>query len=193
MHEGLLRQAAMPVPRVVLGLLLRPYSIGHELLIQADSSDFAKPETALISLVWICSNSWKENTRNRLDPLMSLKLWLWRRRCGRRDFKKELEKFQAYREEGSLEFPLSELIETDGRRRGRATGAPFLLKLQQFVCFHFKLSESEAWDYPFGMAKMHWSCMAEEEGGIKIRNEHDESFEAYIEEQERKGREQCQA
>jgi len=191
MHEDIVRRAAMPIPRVVLGLLLKPYSIGHELLIQTGPK-FETVEGALAGAVWLCANTWQENTRLRFDLFARLKIFLWRVRSCRCDMAQETLKLAEYRDEGSLEFPLSDVRLPDAPS-GRMCGASFLFSLHQWVRLNFHLKEDEAWDYKFGLAKIHWMADQEERGLLRIQNEHEVQFDAYIAEQERKGMEQCQA
>src|SRR5437660_1560903 len=83
MHEAALSRAALPAPTTVLGLRLRPFSLGHllwltrECVIESLAND-------LPAAVLICSQTWKELRANSCnsclpDPLLSLKMWLWRR------------------------------------------------------------------------------------------------------------------
>jgi hypothetical protein len=109
------------------------------------------------------------------------------------DFQKELEVFAKYRLEGSLEFPPSNVLHPHAGPPPRLPGCPMLLRLQQFLMLEFGLSESEAWDYPLGLAKMRFAAFWEQEGSFDIYNQHDADFDAFVAEQERKGAEQCQA
>lgn len=196
MHEPLLAQAALPAPAVVLGMLLRPYSLGHDLhLIREGNplsagSPFASQDH-LVQAVFICCHSWDEMRRAPHDPFIGPKLWLWRRRARKLDFKAELQNFIDYQRDGSLEFKLSDIAHTD-RKTPRAPGAPFLLRLHAFLMTHLRLTESQAWDYPYGLATMRWECHWEQEGGLDIYNAHDAEFDAYVAEQEAKGAAQCQ-
>src|SRR5262245_8354517 len=131
MHEEIVRRAAMPVSQVVLGLLLRPYSLGHELLIQTGPR-FETVEGALAASVLICANTWEENNRIQTDFFTRFKLWLWRIRCRKANFFREAAEFAKYREEGSLEFPLSDVADPDAPH-GRTLGASFLFCLHQFL------------------------------------------------------------
>lgn len=196
MHERLLSEAARPDPKVVLGMLLRPYSLGHELWLAKfgnplSDSDKATP-TQLSEAVLVCSHTWRQMDRLPWDPIINLKLWIWKRRSRHLDFKSELAKFTSYRTKGSLEFQLSEITDPS-RGSSRLPGTPFLLRLQQWLMLTFRLSEAESWDYPYGLAKMRWACFWEQEEGLKVYNAHDAEFDRFVEEQEKKGREQCQA
>ena len=84
MHEPLFARAARPAPAIVLGLLLRPFSIGHATLLHREDNPLAEgfestPEQ-LAEAALICSQTWAESLKMPFDPLISLKLWLWRRR-----------------------------------------------------------------------------------------------------------------
>ena len=114
MHEALLARAARPAPAIVLGLLMRPFSIGHHVLLiregnpLAESNDASAVKVAEAAL--ICSQSWEENARMPFDPLIGFKLWIWKRRVKAKigNMAAELLNFIQYRNEGSLEFPISE-------------------------------------------------------------------------------------
>jgi len=104
----------------------------------------------------------------------------------------EAVKFSTYRANGSLEFPLSDRV--DPRREpGPSPGTPFLLQLQQFLMLRFQMKEHEAWDYKYGLAKMHWTAYWEQEGGLRVKNAQEIEFEQFIAEQEAKGRAQWPA
>lgn len=71
----------MPQPVVCLGMLLRPYSIGHHLLLIRDGLLESEPDLPhLAQAVLICCQTWRENERMGFDALLDLKLWIWRRR-----------------------------------------------------------------------------------------------------------------
>src|SRR5881396_4296409 len=158
MHESVLSRAALSAPTVCLGMLLRPYSLGHELwLIRETNATLRGSIDGLSTAVLICSQSWDQLAeRRRFDPFLDFRFWLWKRAIKRMDSAKELKTFLAYRGEGLLEFPISELARAD-RGTSRLPGCPFILRLQQWLMREFRLTESEAWDYPVGLAKMRWA------------------------------------
>ena len=189
MHEEILRRSANPAPVVCLGLLLKPFSIGHAVLLDTPA---ASPSVALAAGVLICSNTWNQNRGMRLDPLLSLKTFCWelRRRWNRWNYTTEAALFRSYVQEGSLEFPPSEVV-SPGQESGRAQGSPFLLRLQQFLMLEFRMSESAAWDYPYGLAKCRWAAYWEAQNSLAVKNADEVQFERYIAEQEAKGAAQC--
>jgi hypothetical protein len=115
----------------------------------------------------------------RSDHLLGLKLWLWGRRTRKMSIAGELEKFLAYRADGLLEFPISQVARSD-RGNARLPGTPFILRLQQWLMSHFDLSEAAAWDYPVGLAKMRWAAHWEQEGGLDVYNAHEAEADASI-------------
>lgn len=186
MHEAALAQAALPAPVRCLGKSLRPYSIGHELwLLRESNSTMRGSIDGLPAAVLICSHTWSE--LKSLDThrwmKLDLALWRWRMRRVKYDLKSELAKFLAYRDSGLLEFPVSDIIDTD-RAPSRMPGAPFILRLQQWLMgAPCRLSESAAWDYPVGLAKMRWATYWESEGCFKVLNANEAEFDEFIKKQ----------
>ncbi len=193
MHDSLLARAARPAPAIVLGLLMRPFSIGHHILLVregnplADSNDASAVKVAEAAL--ICSQTWEENARMQFDWLIGFKLWLWKQRLKRMDIPSELLNFVQYRNAGSLEFPMSDRPRPGQSSTRRPPGTPFAIRLQQFLMSTLHLSESQAWDYPLGLAKMRWQTHWEEQDGLDVYNVHDAEFDRFIMEQEAKGKE----
>jgi len=190
MHEPALSRAALPAPVVCLGMLLRPYSLGHELwLIRESNAALRGSIDGLPAAVLICSQTWGELRRMRSDHFLGPKLsiWKWRARLQlwnnwrlHFDMPRELATFLAYRAEGLLELPISQVSRSD-RAMPRLPGCPFILRLQQWLMTHFHLSEDEAWDYKVGLAKMRWAAHWEQEGGLDIYNAHEAESDAQIE------------
>lgn len=182
MHESILSKAAWPNPAVVLGLLLKPYSLGHELRLTRlgnplVSGDLCDPRE-LSEAVLICHQGWAETVDLPFDPLLRIKMALWLRRAKRTAFHEELAKFIQYRNESSAEFPPSGITKPGRMSEPRIAGCPFLLRLQQFLMLQFRLTEAEAWDYPLGLAKLRWGCYWEETGDWSIYNEAEAQFDA---------------
>lgn len=198
MHEAALSRAALPAPVRIYGIELRPYALGHELFLIRENNPLAVGGNPLpgdlFEAVWICSSTFKECTEARSSLFYIPKLWLLKRRAKKYNFEKEAEAFRQYREDGSLEFPISE-IPRPNRDSGptRPPGSPFLLRLHQFVMERLQKSELEAWDYPVGLAKMRWAAHWEQKNGLDVYNAQDAQFDAFIAEQEAKGAKQCRA
>ena len=194
MHEPLLAQAALPAPVKVLGLTLKPYSLGHELFLIREGNPLVTtaPESAkphdIAEAALVCCQTFEECRRMHRDRWIGLKLKLWRRRIRRADYDLARAAFLEYRNAGSIEFPLSDIARPD-KPTSRAPGAPFLLRLHQFLMAKLHKTEAEAWDYPLGLAKCHWECFWESEGGLDIYNAADAEFDRFVAEQEAKAKE----
>lgn len=197
MHESCLARAARQTPAVVLGLLLRPYSLGHELALIRENNPLWEIDTAsagqLAEAVWICGSTWNE-LRPSWWNLFKARIWMRRvsakkGRFGkptppRFDFEQELKKFVAYRNEGSLEFPIDDSLDTtESGGTSRTPGAPFLLRLHMFLTMRRGKSDAAAWDFPYGLAKMEWCSFWESETGrLKIYNHEDAEHDAMVRE-----------
>lgn len=188
MHEAAFAKAALPAPAVILGLPMRPYSIGHELWLtrqknplagQGDCSRAQLEEAALV-----CSESWAGAREMNRDWLMIPKIKLWKWRMRKESTARAVELFRNYRAEGSITFPNES--PNRGGQASRIPGAPFLLRLIRFLMDQNRLKESECLDYPLGLAHMHYCAYWESQGALEVYNEHDATRDAWIAEMEAK-------
>jgi hypothetical protein len=185
MHESVLARAALPAPTTCLGRRLLPYSIGHELWLAREGNPVLRGMVSgLPAAVLICSRTWDQLRAMDSERWLSLDLALWHWRARRMDHARELARFIAYRADGLLEFPLSDVARRDRGQTPRLSGTPFILRLQQWLMLHLRLSESRAWDYPVGLAKMRWAAHWEQEGGLDVYSQHDAEFDEFVAEQE---------
>jgi hypothetical protein len=189
MHEFLFADAARPSDRVVLKLLMRPYSVGHELLLLKQRNPLLSPSfdallesrkrEAVLQAANVCNQTWAEN-------LFTPGTW-WEKRRYRRNWEKwdlavqdvdwetEIMAMRDYMSKGSLGPP----IEVADGPAGRAPGAPFHAGLIQFLINTLRLPHVEVCDYPFGLAKFHYYTHAEAQGAIKIINLAEYEFEDF--------------
>lgn len=207
MHEPLLALAALPAPTIIQRTTLRPYSLGHELILIRERNAFIfggdPTRKDLIQAVWICVNTWQENARAHDEFLAPIKARLIARRFRKCNLSQCIQEFRQYLESGSLELPLSDIPRSQkDQAPSRFPGAPLILRLHAFVMTHLRKSEAEAWDYPVGLAKMRWAAHWEQEGGLDIYGPHDESFKRFredpatqkaLEELRNKGKTKCRA
>ena len=188
MHEAAFARAALPAPCQVLGMTLRAYSIGHEVYLEREVPGNCKLQIAncksecqaLTKSVLICCQGWEELRAMRSDWLIGLKLWIWKQRVRGVDWARQRAAFEAYRAEGSLEFPLSDIVRPGSGAPSRPPGSPFLLRLHQFLVIKLGLGQGAAWDYPLGLAKMQWAAYWEEEGGLQVYNYQDAAHDEFV-------------
>lgn len=197
MHEAALSMAALPAPAVVLGMVLRPFSLGHELLLNRAGSPLslsAGPGVAniqrheLAAAVLVCLKTWREVVSPRPDWLLPCKMAMWRRRTRNLLLEQEIAAFRAYRITGCLSFRSSE-IQRPGTTYGRSPGCPFILTLHEFLVTECHLTDEAAWDHPLGFAKMRWQCRMENLDRIELYNEEEAEFDAYCAREEAKMKE----
>ena len=172
MYEKLFAQAVLPAPVQVFGRELKTYSLGHELWFERQD---LLPVTALnvSTAAFLCLQNASEISGMNHDFLIRLKLKIWNRHIRKFNLFNEFKKFEAYRTAGSLELPCQSPAQSFDATPSRFLGSPFLIRLEQFLVLHFRLTESQAWDYPFGLAKMHYATWMEDARRMEVKNESD--------------------
>lgn len=93
-------QAAIPEPYTILGLRLRPYSLGHIILLHWVKSAFVlgtKPGMEdLVTSVFICTQTYEEAIRALDNPKLPKFMLRWERKIGRFDFDLKAKEFADY-------------------------------------------------------------------------------------------------
>lgn len=185
-HEIAFADSVVQPPVKVLGLRLRSYSIGHELILASqrnplvilDGPQFSvfSPESqreAIQNAVLVCYRSWTENKQ----PDRWVNLWKWRIR--KSDFFRATNEFLSYRSAGTT-FPpppsdhARQVLAKDKEERGRLLGSPFICRLYNFVSrlpdHEIKQCGETAFDFPIGFASFLYLSHLEQEGCAKIEN-----------------------
>lgn len=206
MHETAFLDAVRPARRVILRLLMLPYSIGHEILlaqrknplVQLSQEDFNKLTieqqcAAVIEAALICSRTWKQNQRQH----KWVKLWGWFIR--KEDFALAIAEFRIYRAEGST-WPM--IAPLDDSEKGRELGSPYLARILSYATTVYG---ENALDAALGLSQWLYFAHAESEGACRVENEMEEAVRtqkaAILEDIERERQEiirkqkeaQCQA
>ena len=191
MHDAAFASAALQSPVTILKLALRPYSVGHELWLQAENNPLNSLQEPLpnsrilgrhvVEAVWICAHSWRELRSMHQAWLTPFKIAAWRRRNRGADLAPAAADFQNYRRAGSTAPPMGPI---DGA--GRDLGGPPLAGITQFLLeSRLALSADEAMDFPLGLAYWHYAVHREGKGALKILNAGEMEFEEWCEGQER--------
>jgi len=185
MHDAAFAESARPSPVRLLGFRLRPYSVGHELILQRQANPLAIGGGVelrhLLEAVLICSQTWKENDRMASDPFIGLKLRLWKFRVRRENLPAAVQHFRRYREHGTLSPPCSSPIQ---KRTGRKPGSPFMARLALFLFQEVGVAERDLYDYPLGLAQFLWAAHWEGQGCLNVQNQGEMEFEEYVAKQE---------
>jgi hypothetical protein len=193
LHDAQFARAAAPNPVTILGLPMRPYSIGHEIFLIRRQNPFLalqlepeniKPPTAshLIEAILICAHSWHE-LNSSSPPFFTLKTRLWRSTWLNKTHDQTLAaipQFIAYRNAGSTQPPTAPPLLEPGQSKPREPGSPFLLRLIQFLIFRLRMTEQDAMDYPLGLAIWHACAFAEAQDEIRIENKNDRYMKQFV-------------
>lgn len=201
LHDLAFADANRPAPVRVLRLVLKPYSIEHEIRLRAARNPLlllpeeefngiptAAKIAALKNAVMICEND-SAALRNLETPTLfnwrirwhrfKLKLaWLW---LSPNEYPIGIAEFRNYLRAGTT---CPYLIPP--QESGRAFGGPLTARLVQFLVFQLGKSEEQALDYPYGAACWHYFVWNEAQGNVNIINETELDFERWCAEQEKK-------
>lgn len=166
--------AAVPEPRILLHQRLKPYGLGHEMILRRLRSPFlcSEPcesgqlEQRLFTAVFVCCSDFDEALAGLADGTLPAKFHRWRKLCGKLDLDDVVRAFLQYLKDGRL---VPEYYRTPSRGSASRPGAPFLLLLWQCLTGRLGFSRSEALACPFGLARWHYCAQAESVGGAQIR------------------------
>lgn len=175
---ALLLKAAADKPPRCLGLQLRPYSLGHDIILSALDNSFLKAERDLNDLfigVFICAHCWDEwkTVRRAWWLPLFLKLWGWHLR--KRDFRKDCEIFESYLQSG---YYCPDINVPVGQRRS-GTAMPWQQRLKIFLMIKLHMTESEALNRPLALSNMDWATAGELDGTLELFSDRDEAFLNY--------------
>jgi len=181
-------QAAVPDdPPVVLKLRLRPYSLGHEILLQRfgsplvrDASDVKNGNSALRvphladSLVLaslVCSQTFSGALKTLRSPFLGWLLIFWHWRLGKKvDWAREVVTFTNYRATG-MWWP-----ETNQSVTARKLKSPWPFLLLAVLRSEFAMTRAEALDLPMTEAACLYTAWGEREGSTDPFGEADEAL-----------------
>lgn len=187
---------------MVLGLRLRPFSLGHEILLTtrqnlvfcSGAEEFAAlpwnaQMAALREAVWITANSWRENQGERA---VRLKVWLWARRTRTANVALEAAKFQEYLAAAHARFPAPDNFSStvaNGDRpeeKGRALGSPLLAHLLLYAGRNLRALRTLAgvtdlYDLPLGLVANLYLADMEGEGRVRVENAEEARVRAQME------------
>lgn len=172
MNDNAFSDAVRPARRVILRLLMQPYSIGHEILLQNRRNPMAilsqeefnalsieQQCHAVIEAALICFRNWEENKR----PQKWVRVWGWLiRKC---NFPLAIAEFRIYRAEGSTWPNITPPAE---KEQGRPLGSPFLARL---LAYSGSVFGNKAFDCELGLAQWMYFAAAEAEGNCTVENE----------------------
>jgi hypothetical protein len=168
-------------PRVV-GKKLRPFTLGHQALLEAMGSPLAVGATHspqsfeeeyfdLLISVYICSLDFRAALVSVSFPwIMRAHVWLWSKRVGHFDLNEESAKFADYIKESTQEprFWIDDKHASDSE-----SGVPWLQFLKQKNMELLGLKESECLELPYKAALDTWLTHLANSGAIRFWTERD--------------------
>jgi hypothetical protein len=192
-HDIAFVDSVVQAPVRVLGLNLRAFSLGHEIIlirqrnpiVSLTSQQFSElPQeqqaAAIQNAALVCYRSWEENQR----PEKWVWLWLWKIR--KLDHGKALSDFLSYRYDGSS-FPpapseAARTVTKSDREEARLLGSPFLCRLYSFISQlpdrEIRAFGTSAFDFPLGFASFIYMSHLEMEGSAQVENAKEAQIEA---------------
>jgi len=148
----------------------------HNPLVSLPDNEFDRlpgedQRTAIIFAADCCSQTWADyhGNYNALERWRINRKWSqWRTAIMGADYPAAIEAWRNYRMAGSASFPQEEMPSPDGNFR--YFGQPELASILNFLTITCGLMETQAFDYPLGMARMRRLAWLESEGGGRIQN-----------------------
>lgn len=164
MDDGFL-EIAVPERTTLLGLELKPLTIGHCLLLDRFDCVNVQDPDSLVMAVLICSDDHEKFQSVIESRWLDWQLKIWRWRLGKVDW---LEKIQLWHEyfDGQSKPPLTVSLQ-DGKGMA-GSGTPFMQHLKTYLQAKLNYSPSEALNAQVGMALWDYYSHAEIEGNIRV-------------------------
>jgi hypothetical protein len=185
-------QAALPEPVVILGQVLKPFSLGHRKILLSKDNAFVRGTDPtlgdLIFAVFVCCQTYEECLDSfdrgvllpqpwlhrflRVEPKrMRLDQWLyeWGKLFDKIDVKAEMAAFAEYIAKGSLR------AREHANDPGASMGTCYIQSVQIVLTGKLGHSLSEALNKPWGEAMQDYQAFWEMEGRIKLFSPEDEA------------------
>lgn len=193
-------EAAHPAPDVTcLGLRLRPYCLGHQILLRLQGSPLAEEQIPIALLedpvnafkplalaVMICTQTYEaaqKSLRSRVVAPAFVRIWAQVVRARMMRPRAELAKFHRYRT-AALWIP--DVPDTNKPGKTRSLSSPWELRYLAALQSIFGYTESQALNMPLSRATALYTAWLEQEGKLDL-DQHDELFDA-LEEFEAEGK-----
>lgn len=152
-----------------MGVRLRPFSLGHFIVLQRVRSPFVSDEDLkvtvadLIFAVWACSRSW-EKALSSFDERFDARLKWLRLRSFFMTPQEIAERMLMFRRYVNDAFSVDKPLMSDSKTRHCTT--PMTMMLVQTLTREYGLSRSEALDTPVGQAIMEHYAIMESAGAV---------------------------
>jgi hypothetical protein len=179
-------RAIIPEPRILLGIHLKPFCLGHLMLLHRMESVFVAEEPAaptmedLVAAVFVCAMTWEENLRVlrsgkmerwrfgpfvRREPVAAFML-RWQRTIGLFDLTQKIIEFADYMREG-CETPLF----GGASGEGKASKCPLPQRAKVKLLRELNLTLSEVMNRPWGECVWDYLTLSDMDGAIELETE----------------------
>lgn len=193
MHAAWFTAAVPDAPVTVLKLRLRPYSLGHEILLTRLESPFVQASpisearreadirSALLVAALICSQTWEDACRTLHSPFLNLFLRFWRWRLRNTDWSAELIRFANYVRAGTWMPEVN-----TPKSGGRALKSPWPFRLAAILMREMHQSESAALNMSMSRAAAYYAAIGDMEGTLDLFGPADQAMLDKLADLERK-------
>ena len=172
--------AAVPTGHTLcLKLKLRPYALGHEILLVRLGSPLAvggplRLPDDLILGAFLCSQTFEHAVESLHSPGLSLFFRLWRLRLRNVHWALELEIFNNYRR------PALWLPETNVPLKGRPLKSPIAIQMAARLMRELHITESEALNFPLARATAYLHALGDYDGTVDLLGPAEEALLAKL-------------
>lgn len=160
-------QAAIPDPFTILGLRLRPYCLGHIILLHRVQSAFVVgppvQQEDLVTSVFFCSQTYEEGVRALDNPKLPKFMRRWERKIGRFDFETKCKEFANYIQAHS-KAPLFTVEEG----KSKASACPIVQSVKVALLSQTNLTESEILNRCWSLCLWDWLTILAQAGKVQI-------------------------
>lgn len=173
-------QAAIKQPFKVLGRNLKPFSLWHQLFLDASENGFAlgsanKPTYHdLISAVFFCSFDYSAGLEQLASRFIGTKMAYWAWRAGNFDVMEAISDFYSYME-AHTNTP-AYWVEDGHFKSGGKSGVPYAQFLKVKMMQELGMSEVEALNTAYNDAIINHLTILEAKGAIRFVTEDDEAL-----------------
>lgn len=170
MDKDFLASRISPAPRI-LGLKLRPFSLGHWLILQRADSPFVSGSTPevvdVIFAVLVCSLTFEEAASALDSEEFGKQIVRWVKTLRKLNFIDKLHEFQRYWFYGN-QIPS---YSTTKEEMGEWSGTPWPQRLKIVLMSELGFSESDVLNRPLRMCWWDYLCFEERRGNVTVLSE----------------------
>lgn len=188
--EDVLYGAQVAEPVWCLGMRLRPYCLGHHLILrrfglifESDTGEASLATAEIRDLlfgVFVCSQSYEESERDLTRWWLPIFLRLWRWRIRNMDRNREQIKFGRYIEAGCWQPDEN----TPKDRKLKWMGSPWEVRLKCTLMQELGYTETQVMNRPLALCRLDAATLSEMDGRTEMFNCADEALFAKVKELE---------